>query len=110
MAEWSTARVQPRERFSYWREAVCRSIFNLSVEAPPGAFSARLSARSAGGVRIAIGESSSYEAIRGPREVANDTGEFYSIYTQLRSEAVISQCDRTFTFAPNDIAVSDLRH
>ena len=110
MAEWSTAGVAARERFSYWREAVCKSIFNLAIDAPPGPFSARLTSRVAGPVRIALGESSNYEAIRGRREVANDSGDHYSIYTQLHSHTVISQCEQTFKFAPNDIAVSDLRH
>jgi len=110
MAEWTTTGVNPRERFSYWREAVCRSIFNLTIEAPPGPFSARMEARSSGPLRIALGESTGYDVVRGPREVANDAGDHYSIYLQLRSQAVISQCDETFTFQPNDIAISDLQH
>jgi AraC family transcriptional activator of tynA and feaB len=111
MAEWSTAGVDARERFSYWREAVCQSIFNLAIEAPSGPFSARLTARSAGPVRIALGESTRYDAIRGKREVANDDGsDHYSIYLQLRSETVISQGDQTFTFQPYDIGISALRY
>ena len=29
MVEWSTETVQSRDRFSYWREAVCQSIFKI---------------------------------------------------------------------------------
>lgn len=108
MAEWSTDTIQARERFAYWREAVCRSIFNISVEAPPGPFSARMAARSAGPLRIAVGESTSYTLVRDKREVASAPADQYSIYLQLRGQTVISQCDETETFGPNDIAVSDL--
>ena len=109
MREWSTDAVRAHERFSYWREAICQSIFNLDIEAPAGPFSARLSARSAGAVRIATGESTRYELIRGAREAANDTEAQYSIYLQLRGQLDITQGGETFTFAPSDIGISDLQ-
>jgi AraC family transcriptional activator of tynA and feaB len=110
MAEWSTDTVRARERFSYWREAVCQTIFNLTIEAPDRSFSARMATRSVGPVRIALAESTRYDVVRGPREVANDTAEHYSIYLQLSNQAVISQCSDTFTFEPNDIAISDVKY
>lgn len=110
MPDWCTENVPARERFSYWREAICRSIFNTTIEAPAGPFSARLTTRSTGPVRIARGESTSYDVIRGLREVAGDTAAHYWIYLQQRSHAVMSQGAETFTFQPNDIAISDLRH
>ena len=33
---WSTDDTQARERFSYWRDAVCRAVFNISIEATRG--------------------------------------------------------------------------
>ena len=86
MREWSTDAVRAHERFSYWREAICQSIFNLDIEAPAGPFSARLSARSAGAVRIATGESTRYELIRGAREAANDTEALAEAIAQLMRE------------------------
>jgi len=68
MFEWSTDTVQPKEAYSYWREVICQSVFNISIEAPPGPFSARLAARSSGDLRIAAGESSSYLLMRNRRE------------------------------------------
>jgi AraC-like DNA-binding protein len=109
MVEWSTETVQSRDRFSYWREAVCQSIFNISVEAPPGPFAARLASRAAGPLRLAIGESTTYDLVRTRREVSSAPADNYSIYLQLRGETVITQGDETFTFAPNDIGLSDLR-
>jgi AraC-like DNA-binding protein len=109
MVEWSTETVQSRDRFSYWREAVCQSIFNISIEAPPGPFAARLASRAAGPLRLAIGESTTYDLVRTRREVSSAPADNYSIYLQLRGETVITQGDETFTFAPNDIGLSDLR-
>jgi AraC-like DNA-binding protein len=108
--DWSTDSVRPTERFSYWREAVCQSIFNLTIEAPPGHFAARMTARSAGPLRIALSESTAYQVVRNQREVARAADDNYSIYLQLSSEAVITQRGQAFTFQPGDIAVSDLRY
>jgi AraC family transcriptional activator of tynA and feaB len=108
--EWSTDTVQPRERFSYWREAVCRSIFNLTIEAPAGHFAARLTARSAGPLRIALSESTGYVVSRAKREVESASDDSYSIYLQLSNEATISQCNQAFTFQAGDIAISDLQY
>jgi AraC-like DNA-binding protein len=109
MREWSTDAVRAHERFSYWREAICQSIFNLNIEAPAGPFSARLSARNAGAVRIAIGESTRYELTRGAREAANDSAAHYSVYLQLRGQLNITQGGESFVFGPNDVAISDLQ-
>jgi AraC-like DNA-binding protein len=109
MREWSTDAVRAHERFSYWREAICQSILNLGIEAPAGSFSARLSARSAGAVRIAVGESTRYQLTRGAREAANDTAVLCSIYLQLRGQVEIAQGAETFTLAPNDVGITDLQ-
>ena len=108
--QWSTDIVRPPERFSYWREAVCRSIFNLTIDAPPGEFAARMSARSAGPLRIALSESTAYQVVRDKREVDRAADDSYSVYLQLRSEAVISQRGQAFAFQAGDIAISDLQH
>jgi AraC-like DNA-binding protein len=109
MREWSTDAVRAHERFSYWREAICQSIFNLDIDAPAAPFSARLSARSAGAIRIATGESTRYELIRGAREAANDTAAHCSIYLQLRGQLDITQGGETCAFAANDIGICDLQ-
>jgi AraC family transcriptional activator of tynA and feaB len=108
--EWSTDSVQPDERFSYWREAVCRSIFNLTIEAPTGHFAAHMTTRSAGPLRVALGESTGYRLFRSKQDVDKAQGDSYSIYLQLRSQTVIGQCNQTFTFQPGDIAISDLKY
>jgi AraC-like DNA-binding protein len=109
MVEWSTDTVQANERYSYWREAICQSVFNISIEAPPGPFSARLAARSSGQLRIAAGESSGYLLVRNRREVDAAPSDHYCIYMQRRGDGIIEQGGQAFTYRPNDIALSDLR-
>ena len=80
---WSTDAVGARERFSYWRDAICRSVFGISIEAPPERFSARIAARSAGPLRFAISESTGYDIVRSPRDIAREAADHYSVYLQL---------------------------
>jgi len=109
MPEWSTDTVQERERFSFWREAVCRSIFNTSIEAPPGPFSARMAAHSWGSVRVAAGESSAYLLVRNRREVDAEQSDGYCIYLQRRGNGIIEQCGQAYSYHLNDMGLSDLR-
>lgn len=109
MPEWSTDSVNARERFSYWQEAVCRWVFNTSIEAPPGPFSARLKSRSSGPLRIVAGESSAYLLIRNRRELDAAPSDQYCIYLQRRSEGVIEQSGQSFTYQAGDMGLSDLR-
>ena len=51
-----------------WREAVCRAVFGISIEAQPEQFTASISARSSGALRFAMSESTSYEIVRSRRE------------------------------------------
>jgi AraC-like DNA-binding protein len=108
--EWSTDAVRPSERFGFWREVVCQSIFNLTIEAPPGPFAARMTARSAGPLRIALSESTGYQVVRNQRQVGRASDDSYSIYLQLHGEAVISQRGQAFAYQPGDLAISDLVH
>jgi AraC-like DNA-binding protein len=108
--EWSTENIRPGERFSYWREAVCHSIFNLTIDAPPGEFAARMTARSAGPIRVALSESTAYQVARDKREVDRASDDSYSVYLQLRGDAVISQGGQALAFQAGDIAISDLQH
>jgi AraC family transcriptional activator of tynA and feaB len=106
---WSTDATQARERFSYWRDAVCQAVFNISIDAPPEQFSARIEARSSGAFRFATSECSGYQIVRSRRDIDTAPAEHYSIYLQVHGQSVISQSDKAFAFKANDIAISDGR-
>lgn len=109
MVSWSTDTINERECFSYWRDVVCDAIFNISPEAPPERFSARITARSSGPLRFATCESTSYEIVRTERDIAKAPADHYTIYLQLRGCTAMNQADESVVFRRNDIVISDGR-
>jgi len=83
---WSTDEMRAHERISYWREAVCRAVFGISIEAQPERFTASISARSSGALRFAMSESTSYEIVRSRREIASGPDDHFSIYLQVHGQ------------------------
>ena len=84
MTFWSTDTVPERERFSFWRETICDTIFSISPEAPSERFSARVRVRSSGPLRFAMCQSTSYEIIRTQRDVNKAPADYYTVYLQLQ--------------------------
>jgi AraC-like DNA-binding protein len=106
---WSTDAICARERFSYWRDAVCRALFNISVEAPPERFSARITGRTCGEIRLATSESTGYQLVRSRRDIAGAHADHYTVYLQGSGRTVITQNDDTTAFEPNDVGIFDGR-
>jgi AraC family transcriptional activator of tynA and feaB len=106
---WSTEAIRERERFSYWREALCQAVFNLSIEARPDNFSARITSRGSGVLRFATSESSGYQVVRTLRDIDTAPNDHYSVFVQLRGRSVITQGGEALAFLPSDIAISDGR-
>ncbi|HLL28184.1 MAG TPA: helix-turn-helix domain-containing protein [Xanthobacteraceae bacterium] len=113
MVSWSTDTIRGRERFSFWREAVCQAAFNVSIEPieqSPERFSASISARDKGTYRFASSESlGAYELIRNRRHIDSAPADHYSIFLQLRGQTVIHKSDASVAVGENDIAVCDGR-
>jgi len=110
MVSWSTDTIIERERFSYWRDMICSTLFSISPEAPSERFSARINVRNSGKLRYATCESTSYEIIRSERDIARTPADQCTIYLQLRGQTVINQGGETVAFGRNDIVLSDCRH
>jgi AraC-binding-like domain len=109
MVSWSTDSINERERFSYWREIVCNTIFSISPEAPRERFSASLQVRSCGPLRFAMCPSTSYEIIRTRRDIDRAPADHYTVYLQLHGQTVINQCGESVAISRNDIVLSDCR-
>lgn len=109
MTFWSTDSIPERERFSFWREIICSTIFSISPEAPHERFSARVRVRSCGPLRFAMCQSTSYEIIRTQRDIDRAPVDHYTVYLQLRGHTVINQCDESAALGCNDIVLSDCR-
>jgi len=109
MVFWSTDSLNERDRFSYWREMICNTLFSISPEAPSERFTARLTVRNSGPLRFAKCESTSYEIIRTARDISRAPADHYTIYLQLRGQTVMDQCSESVSFGRNDIVLSDCR-
>jgi AraC-like DNA-binding protein len=109
MTFWSTDSIPDRERFSFWREIICNTIFSISPEAPSEHFSARVRVRSFGSLRFAMCQSTSYEIIRTQRDVNRAPADYYTVYLQVQGWTHIHQCNDSAALDCNDIVVSDCR-
>ena len=101
---WSTDLIQTHERMSYWREAVSRAVFGVTIEAPPERFTACISARSSGALRFATSVSTPYELVRTRREIASAPVDHYSIYLQVQGQTVSTLGDDSLELNANDLA------
>jgi AraC family transcriptional activator of tynA and feaB len=106
---WDTDTTREHERFSYWRDAVCKEVFNISIEAPPEQFSARFTARASGPLRFALSRSTGYVLIRNRHDISTAPADHYTINIQTSGSALVSQGGAAFAFQPNDIMISDGR-
>ena len=109
MVSWSTDAINERERFSYWREMICNTLFSISPESPADIFSARIKVRNSGSSRFAVCESSSYEIIRTQRDIERAPADLYTIYLQLRGQTAIRQRGESISFDRSNIVMSDCR-
>src|SRR5581483_3917088 len=101
---WSTDVMRTHERMSYWRDAVCRAVFGIAIEAPPDRFSARISARSSGALRFATSESTPYEIMRTRREIAGTPDDQFSIYLQAQGQTLSTVGDDPIALNADDLA------
>jgi AraC-like DNA-binding protein len=109
VATWSTDSIDERERFSFWREVICRNVFNVSVQASPKRFSANISARSYGAFRFATCESTAYEIHRTQKDISNESADHYLVWLQLRGHTLLTQRNESIEFGCNDIVIADGR-
>jgi AraC-like DNA-binding protein len=106
---WSTAAAREHERSSYWCEAICRSMFNVSIETAPPRFAARLTTRRADGLGFARTESSGYRIVRSRRDVESAPADHWTIYLQMHGRTAFEQNGDMIRLERNDIAILDGR-
>jgi AraC family transcriptional regulator, positive regulator of tynA and feaB len=104
-ASWSTATVNPRERFAYWREVVCRSLFNVTAESPAKDFIGQMKVRASGNYRFLLSGSSAYSFVRTARNIGNAPADHFTVLLQARGETAVSHDDDRFVLRPSEVAV-----
>ena len=106
---WSTDTMRARERFDYWRDAVCNAVFGISIEAPPERFKARIAARSSGPLRFAKSQSTDYHIVRSREDIARAPADHYSIYLQISGQTISVLREETITLNAGEIGFYDGR-
>lgn len=107
MANWTTDTIKPNDRFSFWREVVCQTILNVSTEARPESFWARITGRNFGALRFAAFDSSGHEIVRSKEHLASAPADNYLISLQRRGSCQIAQNNDAFPLDPGEIAIVD---
>jgi AraC-like DNA-binding protein len=107
VATWSTDAVKSSERFTLWHEVVCHTVLNVSTEARPEHFQARISGWSAGALRFAAFESTSHAIVRGREHLARAPADHYLVSLQRRGVSHITQDDDQFRLDPGEVAILD---
>jgi AraC-like DNA-binding protein len=105
----STNDTSARERFDYWRDAICSAVFEISLETPPEHFNARIAARSAGPLRFARSQSTEYRIVRSRRDIARASADHYSIYLQISGQTNSILDHETITLNAGEIGLYDGR-
>ncbi|MGO4388040.1 helix-turn-helix domain-containing protein [Microvirga sp. 2YAF29] len=104
---WSTETVQTSESFSFWHEAVCQSILNVSIEAPSENFRADIVSQSVDSLRFACFSASGHMIVRNKSHIARSSEDHYLISFQSHGQSQMSQAGTSFVLEAGEIAVLD---
>jgi AraC family transcriptional activator of tynA and feaB len=106
---WSTDAIAAPERFAFWREVVCNTVFNVTTEAPAANFSARITARSFGDFRFASFSSTGYEIEHTRQHARQLPDDSYLVSLQVQGRSLITQGEDRVILGPNEIGIVDGR-
>lgn len=110
-ATYSTAGIAPRDRFAFWRDAVCESFVQLGCDAPQTVdFSGHL--RIARHSVIAISEvgGAAHSVVRRKRDIRSASGEYFLLSLQRENTSRITQFGNQSLLNPGDMALYDSTH
>ena len=105
---WSTATTRPKERFSYWHEAVCEAVLNVATENPPERdFEGDIAAVEFGDLRFARFEATRHEIVRTRRHVDRAASEHMLVSLQQSGRSLLSQFDRSCELHAGEVGIID---
>src|SRR5919106_755650 len=107
ITRWTTNDVANRDRFAYWREAVCQTFLNVSMEHQPERFAAEIHGRRFGPLRFASFSATAHDVVRERSDIARATDDHFLISLQRAGQSHIAQGDRAITLEPGEIAILD---
>lgn len=108
LAVFSTEAVAPRERFAFWRDAVCDVFVQLECERiDRGPFAGAITTRPFGAVRLSEVAARPQHVVRSRRQIARAREDDLLVSVQLDGRGVVSQDGRTAPLSVGDFALYD---
>jgi AraC-like DNA-binding protein len=104
---WSTRTVAPRERFAFWREAVCEAVMNVGTEHPDHSFNGDLTCSLYGDMRFSAFTVSPHEVVRLKLHIGRSDNAHYLVSRQRSGVTRMSQIDAVCELQPGDVGVVD---
>ena len=91
MEHFSTQTVAARERFSYWREAVCDAYVHLGCEIEqPSGFQGEIKLRRYPNIAVSLVSGGAHDVYRRPQDIARADEEYFLLSLQTANAAGIS--------------------
>ena len=108
MAVFSTEAVAPRERFAFWRDAVCDVFVQLECERiDDSPFAGTITTRPFGGVQLSEVAARPQHVVRSRRQIARAREDDLLVSVQLEGRGIVAQDGRTAPLAAGDFALYD---
>lgn len=102
----STCNVEEKDRFAYWREAVCESYVMLDCQCDrPETFQGEILLNRMSRLSTSFVTGSQQLVRRRRKDVARETEESFLISLQLAQQGTISQCGRSAVLRPGDFTL-----
>ena len=103
---FSTDDVPPRDRFAYWREAVCDSYVSLECNTDaPQRFEGKIELNRLSKISASFVGGARQTVQRRRRDIARDTEASFLVSIQLRAQSLIQQGGREAHLRPGDFAL-----
>jgi AraC family transcriptional activator of tynA and feaB len=103
---WSTSDAAPRERFAYYREAICKAFMNLTPEPPASAdFEARIESIGLGAGAINRVRFPSHTINRLTTDIAASDATCFYLNLKLRGHCQIDRAGRGFSLSPGQVGI-----
>jgi len=107
LISWSTDQIAERERFSFWREVIGETVFNVSAQGQPGGFQGQVSVQNFGELRIAAFTASGHDLVRTQRQADSRPENSYLISLPIAGRSYAMQGDQELAIEPNEISIID---
>lgn len=105
----STHQVEPRDRLSYWIDAVCDTYVQLDCDVPHGADSidGEIRLDTLATLELSRVTATAQHVKRTPAKIARASEDYFLVSIQTQGKGVVVQDDRSAVLGPGDFALYD---